>query len=627
MTDHEEDTRRSFSFELGDDGTRTTNIARGDCSGKSSSGTPFSPQQIFHKMHLSHILVMFSKGKDRFNRVQAKYRIENIPLPFVKQDIQAGQEWIKGAMLCALVTASIGILNVILTIIAAGIAYSKKASDTHLTYAELYEGDCSITSNWTTGMHLVINVLSSILLAASNYVMQCLSTPSRVDIDRAHSKGNWLDIGTMSVRNLWVTDVKSKVLWGLLCVSSLPIHMLFVVLSTLLRLELLIRNSRYNTALFSSISTLDYGIVVIPSDLGKNESLVRDKYAAESFYEHVGYRPEDILAGRFNGTFCNLSIPDCFKTYNREFNTKAGTLLLVTDRENLGGSSSVASFDQMRGFQDGWMGARPDLISQSSVNSFYMETQHWNYPIWSFKHKGSGDWGDLLDLCYIPWQGQNDAACYDRSIDTRTLQDFLWIENPTEMQLGNFLNTASNWRNSSWAAEILFRIDVPSDPSGGFSIRGGCPCEIEYTDGLSHNITITGCMTSDAEQHCQLYFSLPICIAVIACNIIKVLCMYMTAKTDRKAIFLTIGDALSSFLDKPDATTRGQYVLPAKDMTYGLRSWPKRALAMPFKNNPANVSIPRDTSPQLFPKRKRWIQAASWRRWAFTYILYLPQPK
>jgi hypothetical protein len=234
MTDHEEDTRRSFSFGLGNDETRATNIDRGDCSGKSSSSTPFSPQQIFQKMHLSHIQAMISRGKERFNKVQTKYRIENIPLPLVKQDIQAGQEWIKGAMLCALVTALIGILNAILTIIAAGIAYSKKASDSHFTYAELYQGDCSITSNWTTGMHLVINVLSSILLAASNYVMQCLSAPSRADIDKAHSKGNWLDIGTLSVRNFWVTDVKSKILWGLLCVSSLPIHMLFVVPSTLL---------------------------------------------------------------------------------------------------------------------------------------------------------------------------------------------------------------------------------------------------------------------------------------------------------------------------------------------------------------------------------------------------------
>ncbi|KAL4812585.1 hypothetical protein BDW67DRAFT_193579 [Aspergillus spinulosporus] len=452
-------------------------------------------------MHLSHIQVMFSKGKERFKIVQAKYTIENIPLPLVKQDIQAGQEWIKGAMLCALVTASIGILNVILTIIAAGIAYSKKASDSHLTYAELYQGDCSITSNWTTGMHLVINVLSSILLAARHYVMQCLSALSRADIDKAHSKGNWLDIGILSVRNLWVTDVKSKILWGLLCVSSLPIHML-----------VLTGNARYNTALFSSISTLEYGIVVIPSDLGSNESLVRDKYEAESFQEHVGYSREDILARRFNGTFRNLSIPDCFKTYNHEFNTKAGTLLLVTDRDNLRGSSSVGSFQQMQGYQERWMGTRPDLISRSNVNNFKLETQQWNYPIWSFKHKSSNDWGDLFDLCRIP-----------PSIDTRTLQAFPWNGNPR------------------------------------YSMLGRCPCERRYISGVSNNITITGCMTSDAEQHCQPYFSLPICIAVIACNIIKVLCMYMTAKTDRREIFLTIGDPLSSFLDKPDATTRGQF--------------------------------------------------------------------
>jgi hypothetical protein len=365
---------------------------------------------------------------------------------------------------------------------------------------------------------------------------------------------------------------------------------------------------------------------VIPSDLGRNESLVRDKYEAEFFQEHVGYTPEDILAGRFNGTFRNLSIPDCFKTYNHEFNTKAGTLLLVTDRDNLGGSSSVASFQQVLGYQEGWMGTRPDLISGSSVNSFKLETKQWNYPIWSFKHKSSKDWGDLFDLCRIPPQGQDDATCYDRSIDTCTLQAFLWNENPSETQLDNFLNAASNWRNSSWAAEISFRIDSPSNPDGGYSMLGRCPCERKYIHDVSNNITISGCMTSDAEQHCQLYFSLPICIAVIACNIIKVLCMYMTAKTDRREIFLTIGDALSSFLDKPDATTRGQCVLPAKDMTYGLRCWARRALAMPFKNNPANVSISREACPQLL-KRKRWLQAASWRRWAFTYILYSPWPK
>lgn len=224
----------ALSFKNGENATQTTNIDWQDCPETSSSGKSFSPRQIFQKIHHSHIRGLFCKGQERLNKVQDKCRIENIPLPLVKHDLQAGQEWIKGPMLCALATGAIGVLNVVLTVTAAGIAYSKKAGDTHSTYAEVYQGDCSITSGWTTGMHLVINVLSTILLAASNYVMQCLSAPSRADVDKAHSKGDWLDIGIFSIRNLCLMDAKRKILWVILFISSFPIHMVFVVPPTLL---------------------------------------------------------------------------------------------------------------------------------------------------------------------------------------------------------------------------------------------------------------------------------------------------------------------------------------------------------------------------------------------------------
>lgn len=194
------------------------------------SHTPSFPRRLHQKFQYTHLpnSSWFWKGKDLFQRVQDKAGIDKVPLPFVKEEIQPGKEWIKGAILCAYGTAAILVFNMILTIIAIGIGYSKQSGDKSFTYAELYEGDCSVTSGWVTGMHVVINILSSALLAASNYVMQCLSAPSRSDVDKAHSRRDKLNIGVLSLRNLLVMDAKRKVLWALLFISSLPIHMLFV---------------------------------------------------------------------------------------------------------------------------------------------------------------------------------------------------------------------------------------------------------------------------------------------------------------------------------------------------------------------------------------------------------------
>lgn len=89
----------------------------------------------------------------------------------------------------------------------------------------LQEGPCSDMRHMNTGLHLIINALSSILLAASNYGMQCISAPTRVDVDKAHFEGKWLDIGVPSVHNLRRLPTERVVLWGLLMFSSLPLHL------------------------------------------------------------------------------------------------------------------------------------------------------------------------------------------------------------------------------------------------------------------------------------------------------------------------------------------------------------------------------------------------------------------
>lgn len=54
------------------------------------------------------------------------------------------------------------------------------------------------------------------------------------------------------------------------------------------------------------------------------------------------------------------------------------------------------------------------------------------------------------------------------------------------------------------------------------------------------------CLSQKVDEKCQFLFSLPICLAVILGNAIKVVCVFLTAYDNRKEIFLTTGDAISS---------------------------------------------------------------------------------
>ncbi|KAF0320340.1 hypothetical protein GQ607_012436 [Colletotrichum asianum] len=87
---------------------------------------------------------------------------------------------------------------------------------------------CSETKAINTGIHVVVNILSTILLSGSNYCMQCLMAPTRSEINEAHAKQEWMDIGVHSIRNLWRIRWKRRVSWLLLMISSLPLHLLYV---------------------------------------------------------------------------------------------------------------------------------------------------------------------------------------------------------------------------------------------------------------------------------------------------------------------------------------------------------------------------------------------------------------
>jgi hypothetical protein len=141
-----------------------------------------------------------------------------------------GRLWIKGVVLCSWVMGTVLIINTILTIIAAGLAYGGNNAQ-NFSFASMYKGKCSTAKNWSTGMHLVINILSTLMLGASNYCMQCLASPSRAQVDKAHAKRVWVRIGEPNIWNLLSRQRgKRQVLGWILLVTSAPIHLMFVSL-------------------------------------------------------------------------------------------------------------------------------------------------------------------------------------------------------------------------------------------------------------------------------------------------------------------------------------------------------------------------------------------------------------
>lgn len=92
----------------------------------------------------------------------------------------------------------------------------------------LFEGDCSQVESLALVSHLIINILSTLLLSASNYTMQVLAAPTRQEIDTAHAKSRYLRIGIQDLRNFKFLPASRIVLWSLLVLSSLPLHLMYV---------------------------------------------------------------------------------------------------------------------------------------------------------------------------------------------------------------------------------------------------------------------------------------------------------------------------------------------------------------------------------------------------------------
>ncbi|KAE9378662.1 hypothetical protein N431DRAFT_459996 [Stipitochalara longipes BDJ] len=187
--------------------------------------------------------------------------------------------WRATVLTCAFTVIVVLMINVSLAVYGV-VKYSKKGSERNL-----YVGDCDQAGNISNSLHILINILSTILLSASNYTMQCLHSPTRAEVDRAHAAKKWVDIGIPSWRNRKFVSLRNRVLWWGLGLSSLPLH--FVI---------------YNSSVFLEIAAQEYQAVVtssgIPQMIHNNQLLDISNNCTELAWENCesiysGFRHED----------------------------------------------------------------------------------------------------------------------------------------------------------------------------------------------------------------------------------------------------------------------------------------------------------------------------------------------
>jgi len=132
--------------------------------------------------------------------------------------------WHTGVLACAASVVVVLLINVGLTIYASTNPEYKIKNG----IGTLYSGSCEESRTIGLWLHLGINFLSTLLLSGSNYTQQCLAAPTRSEIDAAHARRRWMDIGVPSVRNLLMIKAERKWLWIAIGVTSVPLHLMYV---------------------------------------------------------------------------------------------------------------------------------------------------------------------------------------------------------------------------------------------------------------------------------------------------------------------------------------------------------------------------------------------------------------
>ena len=510
--------------------------------------------------------------------------------------------------------------------LACAVAFNKPEGNRH-GIGVLYTGGCKNVERSATLLAIPINIISTILVATSNYVMQCLSAPTRKDIDRAHAAGSYLNIGISSVHNLIHNVSWKSALWLVLVITTIPIHLLL------------------NSAFFGALEANNYGVLVategwqtqeftIPQDEGT--WTFSDWIDQRSFFNDTTNTAQAALTDRFalyvwqlsqDQIMQVLSKDDCFKRYSKQLQSTYSNLVVVT-KETTGIYTTIPALttnDVEEEYVDPYTGFElPDAVGLSlnpySGNGVLTlnESGHWQHGIVTANDSGglylfAADYAFDVPGVRSIWS----AFDYHYWMFAKHLEyDF----NKSEIL------RAGQWSPTSWLCPAEDVVAGGQTCTSGKNAKAPDPWLVTPQD-----FEVDHCLSQKVDEQCSLQYSFTILIIVICCDIAKILAMCAALWLVSVRPLATIGDAIASFLETPDTHTVGCCLIEQTQARTACHKSPFRWVPWrPGSQNQRYQHANRTFAEKIGPaatvwKQKvvRWYAVPSKSRWIAFGILYI----
>ncbi|KAI0546431.1 hypothetical protein F4679DRAFT_575509 [Xylaria curta] len=361
-------------------------------------------------------------------------------------------------------------------------------------------------------------------LASSNFFMQVLNAPSRDELDMAHRRGKWLEIGVSSMRNLFIVSKFKTWCWLGLSITSFPIHLLF------------------NSAIFSTeYRESDFTITIATEDFLNGGSYY---LPGASLLSADGYNSGTHLLDGFGQLF-SMS----------EYTTKgSGVEKNISDAALHGKELKRLDFsDCQREF--GFYGATcSGLTRYRDVILVVQNSAGWKRnEMWHLMDNQTRFWDH-----YVPSDKPNHLFYYT----TCTMNgEFEGCKSSCYSVLGD-IDSAST---SEWPSGYPFFSDA------ALAYVNGTDADLfrhlssfhqnDFTSGLqpgTFNLSVDYCLARTIESTCHIGVSPLLLLVVLICIICKTsiaaLVTVILGRRNQRPL-VTLGDCLASFIETPDAKT------------------------------------------------------------------------
>lgn len=443
----------------------------------------------------------------------------------------------------------------------------------------IFQGTCKKSRSINTWLHLFLNACSTGILASSNFFMQVLTSPTRSEVDKAHSKNISLKIGVQSMRNLYRAPRVKLVSWVLFFITSFPLHLFFN--SAIFQTEYMSSDWNLTIASEGFIYGAEYyppGVIVLPPVDGPNRSVLGATGYGQNPSFSKFFDPKSDVSNRIKFAadhahdWKRLEASDCLHQYQRcSERIDLGDLVMIVKSNNL---SFMASDDYTQGWKqsaifnltgisdgpkDGWHQKAPENATNSLWYTASCRSQ-------------------LLSGMY---QNRSCSQTCIKALFFRKLERFI-ISSQT-------------------------RPKPPAPSTYTNSFLNGMATTSPTLIGEAMNVDLEYCLAQKFPR-CKVCVSNGLLLIVVISIALKAgLCFMVLHYLSKEDPLVVPGDAITSFIRSPDKFTAGRCLLDRElESVLGERSYP-------FVGAPI----------YWHPERRRWSRSIDGIVWARNYVLLI----